>query len=79
MAATQTQIKQWFEKAQEEKATHMVIICDTFDYGDYPVNFHSEAAARRRCEQPGDMQRVMEVYKIELGWEAQSSGRVMNF
>lgn len=79
MAASQEQIKTWFEKAEAEKATHMLVICDTFDHDDYPVNFHSEAAARRRYDDPGDMQRVMEVYKVSLGWEAQADGRVVNF
>ena len=79
MAASLSDIKGWFKKAEAQGSSHMIVLCDTFDYEDYPVYCACEADARKRVKTPGDMQRVMEVYKVEMGWEAQSTGRVRNF
>jgi hypothetical protein len=37
MAASRNDIKRWFERGVEQKATHMIVVCDTFDHEDYPV------------------------------------------
>lgn len=81
MAATYYDIKRWFESAEKRGSTHMIVYCDDFDFEDYPVYMPSELEARRHVDEHNgkNMQRVMEVYKIELGWEAQSKGRVMNW
>ena len=79
MAASLQDIRGWFQKAEAQGYTHMLVVCDTFDHEDYPVYCNSEAEARKRDDKPGDMQRVMEVYKVELGWEAQAEGRSRNF
>lgn len=70
-------IKSWFERAEQEGADYMVVVCDSYDYTDYPVYCDAEKA-RKTIAKPGDMQRVMEVYDIRLGWDAQSRGRVWN-
>lgn len=81
MAASKAQIRAWFHVAEREGATHMLMVCDTYDWEDYPVNCEGEEAARKRYAELHEvnMQRVMEVYKIELGWQAQSEGRVQNW
>ena len=77
---TAQEIQAWFIAAEQAGATHMLVVCDQFDWSDYPVSVGrtedvSERIAHYRA---ASMQRVMEVYDISLGWEAQSAGRVWN-
>jgi hypothetical protein len=37
MAATYERISGWFDRGVAQGATHLVVVCDTFDYEDYPV------------------------------------------
>lgn len=36
MAATKEFIRNWLQRATKEDS-HMLVVCDTFDYEDYPV------------------------------------------
>jgi hypothetical protein len=65
MSATRSEISEWFDKGIGKGATHMVIVCDTFDHDDYPVYADSESSAKQKVAAPGSMQRVMEVYKLD--------------
>lgn len=76
MAASYEEIKTWFQEgAKDPKNTHMIIVCDTFDYDDYPVyvkkteDVHEVEEARNRKS----MQRVMEVYNLQNDMEEQLS------
>lgn len=62
-------------------ATHMIVVCDTYDWEDYPVyvspdqDVHKIAAGHN-----GNMQRVMEVYKLSMDMNAQlNQHRVFNY
>jgi hypothetical protein len=81
MAATRQEIEGWFKRARMTGASHMLVVCDEFDWEDYPVSCTSEEQARKRYEElhGKNMQRVMEVYKIDLGWEVQAGARVHNW
>lgn len=74
MAAQLADLKRWFETAEEVKATHMIVVCDTYDWEDYPVYVNPGEDPRKIAEQYSgkNMQKVMECYKISLGWESQS-------
>jgi hypothetical protein len=67
MAATKEDISNWFDKGIQNNATHMIVVCDTYDYDDYPVyvedgeNPHEVAKKYDSC----NMQRVMEVYSLK--------------
>jgi hypothetical protein len=37
MATSKEDIKVWIKRGQDQKATHMIVVCDTFDWEDYPV------------------------------------------
>lgn len=37
MAATAEDVKRWVAEATRKGATHVVSVCDTFEYDDYPV------------------------------------------
>ena len=74
MPTTQIDIRRWFKEGLEQKATHMIVVCDTFDYGDFPVyvkfgeDVNAVEAAHDNREK---MQRVMEVYNLTLDMESQ--------
>jgi len=34
---TRMDLKVWFDQGKKEGATHMIVVCDTFDFGDYPA------------------------------------------
>lgn len=78
MAPSKSDTKTWFDRAVALGATHLVVI-NAFDRGAYPVYCGSEQAARARVAETGEIQRVVEVYRIDLGWDAQSTERVHNF
>lgn len=83
MAATAATIKSWFPEGKADKYTHMLVVCDTYDWEDYPIYCKSEEEAREQYAKHNgvNMQRVMEVYRVDLGWDAQDErhGRVMNW
>ena len=64
MAATRQEIEGWFECGVAQKARHMLVVCDSFDYDDYPVFTTTDADCLFRYKNPGEMQRVMEVYDL---------------
>ena len=37
MPATRDEILAWFDRGAALGATHMIVVCDTFSYEDYPV------------------------------------------
>ena len=37
MATTQAILREWLIEGLKEQATHMVVVCDTYDWEDYPV------------------------------------------
>lgn len=80
MSTSLKQIAEWFEHGRQDSAMHMIIVCDTFNYDDYPVyvrswqDFWTEYAKYDNK----DMQKVMEVYSYAIPWSKQSSGYVMN-
>lgn len=56
-------------------ATHMLVVCDTYDWEDYPVyvlpgqDVHKVA----RENNGPNMTRLMEVYSLSKDWETQLS------
>lgn len=61
---TKEEIDDWFDRGVKMRATHMLVICDTFDHEDYPVFSMSPAECLQKYKTPGEMQRVMEVYDL---------------
>jgi hypothetical protein len=70
---TREQIQEWLTEGKRRKATHLVVVCDDFDYTDYPVYVHSTQNVREVFKELGnkDMQRVMEVYSYKRDLESQ--------
>lgn len=73
MSTTREEIRQWFLEGQRSGKTHMVVVCDTFDYEDYPVYVYPNGDVHKVVEayDGKNMQRVMEVYALFLDMESQ--------
>ena len=73
MAATREDIREWFLQGREQKATHMIVVCDTYDWEDYPVYVSKNENVREKFEEYNgkNMQKVMEVYSLQRGLESQ--------
>lgn len=65
---TATEIATWFDGGVRRGATHMLVVCDTFDHDDYPVYCLDDADAIKQHAHytTASMQRVMEVYDLRM-------------
>lgn len=66
MGTTKEDIKEWIKRGKEQGATHMIVVCDTFDWEDYPVYVMPTEDARKKFANYNgpNMQKVMEVYNL---------------
>jgi hypothetical protein len=64
MGTTREEIKEWLQRGKEQGATHLLVVCDTFDHEDYPVFVLPGENAKTVYEEYNgkNMQRVMEAY-----------------
>ena len=64
---------EWFDEGIEEGATHMIVVCDTFDWEDYPVLVfpNENVHVVEESYQNKNMQKVMEVYNLQLAKQPQ--------
>ena len=80
MAASKQDIRNWFNLGVRGGATHMLVVCDKFDYDDYPVyvavkdlvvsDFDSVDDAIAYYEKDS-MQEIQEVYDLSEDREQQ--------
>lgn len=77
MAATKEDIRSWLKRGKESGATHMIVVCDTYDHEDYPVYVMPDENVRTKSEQFNgkNMQVIMEVYSYKHDLETQMSER----
>lgn len=73
----------WFDRGVAEGATHMIVVCDSFDHEDYPV-FVKPTEDVREVEKKyraASMQRVMEVYSLtkDKAEQTKPGTRVFNY
>ena len=73
MATSREEIRGWLEEGKSTGATHVVVVCDTFDHADYPVMVKPDEKVLEIFEKYHDknMQRVMEVYALHLDIDSQ--------
>jgi hypothetical protein len=73
LATTKQDISEWFDRGVRYMATHLIVVCDTFDYEDYPVFVSREESVTERVNyfNGPNMQKVMEVYNLSLDKEEQ--------
>jgi hypothetical protein len=67
------EISGWFDRGVKEGASHLIVVCDTFDHDDYPVWVHPGQDFWAKYEEYNgkDMQRIMEVYDLSHDKQAQ--------
>ena len=82
MAASREDIRRWLGEAKNKGATHMIIVCDTFNYIDYPVYvMPEEDALQIATKHDGpNMTMLMEVYNLSIDFDTQlGKPRVFNY
>lgn len=90
---TSQDIKMWLESSYKEREkqeqgipmkeifSHMLVVCDSFDYEDYPVHvLRTEDVHEVIKKYNGEnMQRIMEIYNYDMDLDKQlSEHRVWN-
>lgn len=75
MAASRQEISEWFDRGLKGKHSYMLVVCDTFDWDDYPVFTDTDDECLSKYDKPGDMQTVMEVYNLKDDKESQMNER----
>lgn len=58
--------KRWKEDGRKQKAIYLIVVCDTFDYADYPVYVKSgQNLEKVKSKYDGKgMQKIMEIIKL---------------
>ena len=86
MAATKADIVRWVKEGSKKKnVTHVLIVCDTFDYEDYAVYVEKGQDVREVADKNNgpNMTRLMEVYSLTdkhtLDEQFAVTGRVFNY
>lgn len=65
------EIKEWFEHGVENNNTHMIVVCDTWNYEDFPVFCKNNINDKINNYESNKDYRVMEVYNLSLNMEEQ--------
>lgn len=82
MPTTKDEIRSWLTVAKDVGATHVVMVCDTFVHADYPVRVYDGQSVRDCVDHYNgrNMQKVMEVYRLDMDIEKQlNERRAFNF
>ena len=81
MATSLFQLREWFDAGVKEGATHMLVVCDTYDWDDFPVYVKpgQDARAVYSATHGHNMQKVMEVYDLKADKESQFRGSALVF
>lgn len=68
MAASYENIEQWVLLGVTRGATHVIVVCDTFDWSDYPVYVEAGENVEDVLQKYAgkSIQKVMEVYNLAL-------------
>ena len=77
MPTTKFTIKEWIDEGIKKGATHVVIMCDTWDYENYPIYVMPGEDPREHCSYE-NMQRPDECYDLRMNIDAQLNERRAN-
>jgi hypothetical protein len=81
MGTSKKQISEWVDKGCVDGYNFMIIVCDSFDYEDFPVyttwdRFHKDHAEHNSKS----MQKIMEIYDLNMDKKEQlNANRVFNY
>lgn len=70
---TPEMIEKWFDTAKDQGSRYLLVVCDRFDWEDYPVtaNTDKECLEKIGTYNGPNMQKVMEVYDLRLNKQLQ--------
>lgn len=73
MATSRDEIRSWIVQGQAQGARYMIVVCDTYDWEDYPIYVGpDDDFGRRYAGHNGvNMERIMEIYDLQSDVEAQ--------
>jgi len=69
------QLEEWYNEGKAENYDYMLIVCDTWDYGLYPIYCNYDNWDKNRCKYEKDMQTVKESYSLTISLEDQITPR----
>jgi len=73
---TKIDISNWVRNGWGRGYTHLIIVCDTFNYEDYPVYVSSNEKITEIIDKYNkNMQKVIEVYSYSLNLNSQLAER----
>ena len=66
LEALKRELLQWILDGKKKKATHMIDVCDTFDYDNYPVYVKKGESLEEKEKEvrAGSMQRINRVLDL---------------
>lgn len=72
-ASSRENIESMFKDGVRGKYKYMIMVCDQFDYCDFPVFVHSKEKAMDKLEEfrHKSMTKIMEVYDLSQDMEKQ--------
>ncbi len=70
---TQDDIRRWMNSGKAQNARFMLVVCDTFDWEDYPVYVMPTEDITKKAKEYDrvNMQTVMECYDLSMDWQKQ--------
>lgn len=73
MAATKDDIISWFQEGVKNKKDFLIVVCDTFDWDDYPIFTKGDANFEKQyvSHNEHNMQKIMEVYDLHKNMKTQ--------
>jgi len=76
MTTTMNDIREWINRYDNNEYSHVIIACDSFDHSDYPVPIKIAENIQESISEYNNkpMQRVMEVYNLQMDIEEQLTG-----
>lgn len=81
MGTTKEEIAKWFQIGASSGSTHMLVVCDTFDWDDFPIYVEKHQDVQKIVEkyENEDMYKVMEVYDLSMpAWRQINAVRAWN-
>jgi hypothetical protein len=64
---TKQDIRRWLETGLRSNCSHVIVVCDTFAWEDYPVYVSKKDNCEEICKiHQKNMQQVMEVYNLSM-------------
>ena len=66
MTTTKEDIRRWVKEGKKSGATHLIVVCDTFEWEDYPVFIMKGEDFSEKVKQYNgvNMQKIMEIISL---------------